>query len=157
GSQFFCGVQPRWSDPAGVSSRRKVSAATDTPMHHLRCGNYARWFREAIKDDRLAAETEGFQQLGDPVASRRSIREAPLYRPGRAAVAPIIPASRVDAPGPPSFLSSPRGVPVRRFPANDLRLLSGEERRIEEELLDFPTEATRELSRPLEFSQPIVP
>jgi len=45
-------------------------------MHHLRRGDYAGWFREAIKDDELAAETEGFQQLGDPVASRRSIREA---------------------------------------------------------------------------------
>ena len=28
----------------------------DTWLYHLRQGDYARWFREAIKDDELAAE-----------------------------------------------------------------------------------------------------
>jgi len=48
----------------------------DTWMHHLRRGDYAHWFRDSIKDDDLAAETERIQQLDDPVTSRRSIREA---------------------------------------------------------------------------------
>jgi len=50
----------------------------ETWMHHLRRGDYARWFREAIKDDDLAdaAEAAGRDVGDDPAASRRLIREA---------------------------------------------------------------------------------
>ena len=33
-----------------------------TWTHHLRSGEYSRWFGEAIKDDELAAETRGVEQ-----------------------------------------------------------------------------------------------
>jgi HAD superfamily hydrolase (TIGR01484 family) len=50
----------------------------DTWLHHLARGDYSRWFRDAIKDDELAAEVErieGDHALG-AAASRQRIREA---------------------------------------------------------------------------------
>jgi hypothetical protein len=49
-----------------------------TWLHHLRQGDYSRWFREAIKDDALAGETEEIerQYADDPATSRARIREA---------------------------------------------------------------------------------
>lgn len=45
-----------------------------TWMHHLQRGDYARWFREAIKDEELADEAEGVQHGADPVKTREQIR-----------------------------------------------------------------------------------
>jgi hypothetical protein len=45
-----------------------------TWMHHLHRGDYARWFREAIKDDDLADEAERVQHRADPAATRGQIR-----------------------------------------------------------------------------------
>jgi hypothetical protein len=49
-----------------------------TWLHHLREGDYARWFRDAIKNEPLAAEVEQIQhQFGDdPVESRARLRQA---------------------------------------------------------------------------------
>jgi HAD superfamily hydrolase (TIGR01484 family) len=49
-----------------------------TWLHHLRQGDYARWFREAIKDDGLAAEAEDIQRrfADDPAESRTRLRQA---------------------------------------------------------------------------------
>jgi hypothetical protein len=50
--------------------------------HHLRHGDYSRWFRDRIKDDELAAEAaeaEEDQALG-PAESRARIKEAVLKR-----------------------------------------------------------------------------
>ena len=49
----------------------------DTWLHHLRQGEYSRWFREAIKDEQLAEEAAGVERDG-PTAqeSRARIREA---------------------------------------------------------------------------------
>ena len=50
----------------------------ETWLHHLEAHDYSRWVREAIKDDQLAdelREIEG-QPARDPVATRRSVREA---------------------------------------------------------------------------------
>ncbi|KQW65558.1 phosphoglycolate phosphatase [Phenylobacterium sp. Root77] len=46
-----------------------------TWLHHLRQGDYVRWFREAIKDDELADEALGVQDDGDARASREAMRE----------------------------------------------------------------------------------
>lgn len=46
-----------------------------TWLHHLHRGDYARWFREAIKDDDMAAEIERVQQGEDAVDTRRRVRE----------------------------------------------------------------------------------
>jgi hydroxymethylpyrimidine pyrophosphatase-like HAD family hydrolase len=48
----------------------------DTWMHHLRRGDYSRWFREVIKDDALAEEAEQIEQRTDisPQESRTLIR-----------------------------------------------------------------------------------
>jgi HAD superfamily hydrolase (TIGR01484 family) len=50
----------------------------DTWLHHLRQGDYARWFREAVKDEALAAEAEEARRRhgDDPGQSRARIREA---------------------------------------------------------------------------------
>jgi hydroxymethylpyrimidine pyrophosphatase-like HAD family hydrolase len=46
-----------------------------TWMHHLRRGDYTRWFREAIKDGELADEAQRLQDDADPVATRAQMRE----------------------------------------------------------------------------------
>ena len=50
----------------------------ETWLHHLRSGDYSRWFREAIKDEGLAAEAVGVEsQTGlDPRESRELIKAA---------------------------------------------------------------------------------
>ena len=72
----------------------------DTWQHHLRAGDYARWFREGIKDPELAEEAEGVaRKTGlDAAEGRKLIREAverrytlpssPLPIPGTDAAAP---------------------------------------------------------------------
>jgi hypothetical protein len=46
--------------------------------HHLREGDYARWFRDGIKDENLAAEAERIGQLSGqgPKETRALIKEA---------------------------------------------------------------------------------
>lgn len=46
--------------------------------HHLRNGDYEKWFRESIKDDVLAASAKRIAQLSGmtPKESRQLIREA---------------------------------------------------------------------------------
>lgn len=46
-----------------------------TWLFHLQRGDYAKWFREAIKDDRLAEEAEALQDGQDPALTRAQIRE----------------------------------------------------------------------------------
>jgi|HigsolmetaAR203D_1030402.scaffolds.fasta_scaffold00570_12 hypothetical protein len=50
----------------------------ETWAHHLRAGDYSRWFREAIKDDGLAEEAAGIEADREltPADSRQRIREA---------------------------------------------------------------------------------
>src|SRR5438034_6707637 len=50
----------------------------ETWLHHLRSGDYSRWFREAIKDEGLAAEAVGVESQDglDPRDSRELIRAA---------------------------------------------------------------------------------
>jgi hypothetical protein len=50
----------------------------DTWQHHLKNGDYARWFRQAIKDEQLAAEAERIAGLSNvsPVESRTLLRAA---------------------------------------------------------------------------------
>ena len=49
----------------------------DTWRFHQRQGDYSRWFREAIKDEELAAEAaEVERSAGDPAETRRRVREA---------------------------------------------------------------------------------
>lgn len=47
----------------------------ETWLYHLRRGDYARWFREAIKDDDLADEAQPLQDAGDAAQSRSRMRE----------------------------------------------------------------------------------
>jgi hypothetical protein len=50
----------------------------ETWLHHLRGGDYSRWFRLTIKDDELAAEASQIEQdlsLG-PRQSRAALRAA---------------------------------------------------------------------------------
>lgn len=47
----------------------------ETFLHHLRQGDYAAWFRTAIKDDEMAGEVDGLQDNADPIAARRRLRE----------------------------------------------------------------------------------
>jgi hypothetical protein len=49
-----------------------------TWLHHLRRGDYAGWFREAIKDEALAADVEDIQRhhADDPAESRARLRRA---------------------------------------------------------------------------------
>jgi len=46
-----------------------------TWLYHLNRGDYAKWFREGIKDDELAGEAERLQNSVDPAASREQMRE----------------------------------------------------------------------------------
>jgi len=46
-----------------------------TWLHHLRRGDYVRWFRAAIKDDDLADEAQAIQDGADPAATRAQMRE----------------------------------------------------------------------------------
>jgi hypothetical protein len=50
----------------------------ETWLHHLHNGDYASWFRQAIKDEQLAAEAERIAGLGNlsPLESRILIRAA---------------------------------------------------------------------------------
>jgi hydroxymethylpyrimidine pyrophosphatase-like HAD family hydrolase len=48
----------------------------ETWLHHLRQGDYSRWFREAIKDEALAAQAEEIERGGNARETRRRIREA---------------------------------------------------------------------------------
>lgn len=48
----------------------------ETWMHHLRQGDYSRWFREAIKDDHLAEEAAQIEaEKLSAEESRARIRE----------------------------------------------------------------------------------
>lgn len=59
--------------------------------HHLRNGDYTAWFREAIKDDQLAAEAAAIAEdhALDPTESRRRIRAAVESRYTLPATAPL--------------------------------------------------------------------
>lgn len=46
-----------------------------TWLHHLHRGDYARWFRTAIKDDELADQAEALQDGADAKATRTAVRE----------------------------------------------------------------------------------
>jgi len=50
----------------------------ETWRHHLRRGDYSRWFAEMIKDEELAAAARGIEAQAalDPRESRARIREA---------------------------------------------------------------------------------
>jgi hypothetical protein len=50
----------------------------ETWLHHLRQGDYSRWFRDGIKDEDLAAEAERIESERDraPQESRAAIRAA---------------------------------------------------------------------------------
>ena len=63
----------------------------DTWRYHLREGDYARWFREAIKDDELAAEAAAVAEdhALDPAESRRRIRATVESRYTLPATAPL--------------------------------------------------------------------
>jgi hydroxymethylpyrimidine pyrophosphatase-like HAD family hydrolase len=50
----------------------------ETWLHHLRQGDYARWFREAIKDQELAAEAERVEQLGGSAKESRAAIKAAI-------------------------------------------------------------------------------
>jgi hypothetical protein len=59
--------------------------------HHLRGGEYSRWFREGIKDEALAAEAEGIERRRGLSAadSRQLIRAAVERRYTQPASAPL--------------------------------------------------------------------
>jgi hydroxymethylpyrimidine pyrophosphatase-like HAD family hydrolase len=69
----------------------------DTWLHHLRAGDYSRWFADAIKDAALAAETAAIEARDDLDArkSRALVAEAVLRR----YTAPAQPASAQPATG----------------------------------------------------------
>jgi hydroxymethylpyrimidine pyrophosphatase-like HAD family hydrolase len=50
----------------------------DTWLHHLRRGDYSRWFEQAIKDEELAAEVQGIEAApaADAAGSRVAVRAA---------------------------------------------------------------------------------
>jgi hypothetical protein len=49
-----------------------------TWLHHLRQGDYARWLREDVNDEALAAEAQEIQRqfADDPAESRKQLRRA---------------------------------------------------------------------------------
>lgn len=47
-----------------------------TWMFHLQRGDYARWFREVIKDESLASETAALEAVADANASRAAVADA---------------------------------------------------------------------------------
>jgi HAD superfamily hydrolase (TIGR01484 family) len=72
--------------PAGALKLRAFNLATflqlaqgvddDTWSFHLRRGDYAHWFREAIKDDELAAAAQAAEAAPGPAESRAEIADA---------------------------------------------------------------------------------
>jgi sarcosine oxidase delta subunit len=50
----------------------------ETWLHHLRCGDYSRWIREAIKDEALANEVREIEKDGrvGPNKTRTAVIEA---------------------------------------------------------------------------------
>jgi hypothetical protein len=50
----------------------------DTWQHHLRRGDYSRWFAEGIKDEQLAQEAAGIEADAGltPAQSRAALRSA---------------------------------------------------------------------------------
>jgi HAD superfamily hydrolase (TIGR01484 family) len=69
-----------------------------TWLHHLRAGEYSRWFREAIKDEALASEAEGVERRAGLSAAdgRKLIRAAVERRYTQPASAPL-PVPGTDA------------------------------------------------------------
>lgn len=61
----------------GVFLQMAAGVDDDTWLHHLRANDYSRWFRDAIKDDDLADETEGVEEQDEltPATSRDQIRQ----------------------------------------------------------------------------------
>ncbi|HLW25344.1 MAG TPA: HAD-IIB family hydrolase [Steroidobacteraceae bacterium] len=51
-----------------------------TWLHHLKRGDYTRWFEKAIKDEELAAEVRPLESESDPHASRERLIEAVTRR-----------------------------------------------------------------------------
>lgn len=79
-SFYFRGPEKRYNDPARNLYRfMEIGERVDdqTWHHHLANGDYARWFRHVIRDERLAREAEELQRSDiDAAASRRRIRKA---------------------------------------------------------------------------------
>jgi hypothetical protein len=48
----------------------------DTWLFHLRNGDYARWFRDSIKDEELAAEVQSVESSQDPARSRLAVAQS---------------------------------------------------------------------------------
>ncbi len=70
----------------------------ETWAHHLRQGDYSRWFRDMIKDEGLAAEAERVEKTSGlrPDESRRLIREA-VEQNYTAPASPPLPMPGTDA------------------------------------------------------------
>jgi HAD superfamily hydrolase (TIGR01484 family) len=72
--------------PEGALNLRAYNLATflqlaegvddSTWLYHLKRGDYARWFRDAIKDETLAVAAQSAAHAGDPAASRIEIAAA---------------------------------------------------------------------------------
>jgi hypothetical protein len=63
----------------------------ETWLHHLRQGDYSRWFREGIKDEALAAEAAAVERRRnlDPATGRKLIRAAVERRYTQPASSPL--------------------------------------------------------------------
>ena len=50
----------------------------ETWLHHLKRGDYSKWFREGIKDEALAQEVAQIEENGalDPRSSREKVKRA---------------------------------------------------------------------------------
>jgi hypothetical protein len=70
----------------------------ETWLHHLRQGDYSRWFRTHIKDDQLASDAERIEQQTDLSADESRARIGELiqryYMPS---VSPPLPIPGTDA------------------------------------------------------------